>query len=243
MRLGILIEPQQGTTYFDVLSFALEAETLGFEAVFCSDHYLHIGPGSAGPGPCDAWTTMAGLARDTKKIRLGTMMTPTTFRLPGPLAIAVAQVDVMSGGRVELGLGAGWYEAEHRAYGIPFPHVAQRFELLEELLQIVRGLWTCPLGETFSYRGQHYELVDSPALPKPLQVPHPPILVGGAGPKTTPRLAAKYANEYNVPVRSLEITGQQFDRVTKECIALGRDPAAITLSATQTLCVGESSAD
>ena len=170
-------------------------------------------------------------------------MTPTTFRLPGPLAIAVAQVDLMSGGRVELGLGAGWYEAEHREYGIPFPHVAQRFEILEEQLQILKGLWLCPLGETFSFHGNHYQLFDSPALPKPLQAPHPPILVGGSGPRTTPRLAAKYANEYNVPVRSLEVTREQFERVTSACSALGRDPARITLSATQTLCVGEHSRD
>ena len=243
MKLRILIEPQQGTTYFNILNFALEAEALGFEGLFCSDHYVHIGPGAAAPGPCDAWTTMSGLARETKKIRLGTMMTPTTFRLPGPLAVAVAQVDLMSRGRVELGLGAGWYEAEHRAYGIPFPHTAQRFELLEEQLQIVKGLWTCPLGEVFSFHGRHYQLIDCPALPKPVQAPHPPVLVGGSGPKTIPRLAAKHANEYNVPVRSLEVTRQQFERVTRACTELGRDPASITLSATQTLCVGENSAD
>jgi len=186
---------------------------------------------------------MAGLARDTKQIRLGTMMTPTTFRRPGALAIAVAQVDLMSGGRVELGLGAGWYEPEHRAYGIPFPPVGERFEHLEEQLRIVIGLWTAPRGEAFSFSGKHYQLVDSPALPKPVQAPHPPVLIGGSGPRVTPRLAATYATEYNVPVRSLDITYSQFERVTRCCEAIGRDPASIIFSATQTLCVGESSAD
>jgi F420-dependent oxidoreductase-like protein len=242
VKLRILIEPQQGATYFEVLGFAREAEALAFDALFSSDHYLHIGEGPSGPGPCDAWTTMAGLARDTKQIRIGTMMTPTTFRSPGPLAVAVAQVDLMSAGRVELGLGAGWYEPEHRAYGIPFPAVGTRFELLEEQLGIIHGLWTTPRGELFSFHGKHYELVDSPALPKPVQVPHPPILLGGTGAKLSPRLAAQYANEYNVPVRSLDVTRQQFDRVTQACEAAGRDPASITLSATQTLCVGETPA-
>ncbi len=243
MKPRILIEPQQGATYFDILGFALEAESLGFDALFCSDHYLHMGPGSGLPGPCDAWTTMAGLARDTRHIRLGTMMTPATFRRPGPLAVAVAQVDLMSGGRVELGLGAGWYEPEHRAYGIPFPPVEERFEHLEEQLHIITGLWAVPPGQTFSFHGKHYDVVDSPALPKPVQAPHPPVLIGGSGPKTTPRLAAKYATEYNVPVRSLDITRRQFERVSRSCEAIGRDPASISFSATQTVCVGETAVD
>ncbi|MCU1488934.1 MAG: Luciferase-like monooxygenase [Acidimicrobiaceae bacterium] len=243
MRLRILIEPQQGATYFDVLRLAQEAEALGFDGVFCSDHYLHMGDGSGAPGPCDAWTTIAGLARETHRIRIGTLMTPTTFRRPGPLAIAVAQIDAMSGGRVELGLGTGWYEAEHRAYGIPFPSVATRFEHLEEQLAIVHGLWEAPAGELFSFRGKHYEIVDSPGLPKPAQQPHPPILIGGAGPTVTPRLAAKFADEYNVPVRQPEVTRAQFERVALACEHIGRDPASIVFSAAQALCVGESVSD
>ena len=210
MKPRILIEPQQGATYFDILGFALEAESLGFDALFCSDHYLHMGPGSGLPGPCDAWTTMAGLARDTRHIRLGTMMTPATFRRPGPLAVAVAQVDLMSGGRVELGLGAGWYEPEHRAYGIPFPPVEERFEHLEEQLHIITGLWAVPPGETFSFHGKHYDVVDSPALPKPVQAPHPPVLIGGSAPKqrrawrrSTPPSTTFLCGRSTLPVASL----------------------------------------
>jgi F420-dependent oxidoreductase-like protein len=238
-----LIDPEQGATYFDVLKFAQEAEALGYDGIFSSDHYLRLGEGSGAPGPCDAWTTMAGLARETKSIRIGTLMTATTFRRPGPLAVAVAQVDVMSGGRVELGLGAGWYEAEHLAYGIPFPPVNERFEQFEEQLQIVRGLWATPVEERFSFRGKHYELIESPALPKPVQVPHPPVLIGGVGTKVTPRLSASYADEYNVPVQSPELTRRHFELVAQACGSIGRDPASMVFSAAQALCVGEDSAE
>src|SRR5215218_1399996 len=169
-----------GATYDDLLAVAKRTEETGFDAFFRSDHYLTMG-GDGLPGPTDAWVTLGGLARDTSRIRLGTLMTAATFRLPGPLAISVAQVDQMSGGRVELGIGTGWFEAEHRAYGIPFPSLGERFERLEETLAVITGLWSTPSGETFEFDGTYYRLSDSPALPKPLQSPHPPVLLGGKG--------------------------------------------------------------
>src|ERR1700724_410688 len=191
MRPRIFTEPQNGATYDQQLAMARAAELAGFDAFFRSDHYIAFsGPGL--PGPTDAWTTLAGLARDTSRIRLGTLVTSATFRFPGPLAVMVAQVDAMSGGRVELGLGAGWYDDEHRAYGIPFPPTRERFDRLEEQLEIITGLWTTPVGERFNYEGRHYRLVDSPALPKPLQRPHPPIILGGFGTRPAPSAAAGF---------------------------------------------------
>ncbi len=181
MKLRIFTEPQEGADYQTLRAVALAAEELGFDAFFRSDHYLKLGGGSGLPGPTDAWATLAGRAIETSRIRLGTMMSSATFRLPGPLAITVAQVDQMSGGRVEFGLGAGWYEAEHTAYGIPFPPLRERFDRLEEQLAIITGLWGTEEGETFSFEGTHYQLTDSPALPKPAQRPRPPVLLGGAG--------------------------------------------------------------
>ena len=221
MDLRIFTEPQQGATYDDQLAVARTAEDLGFDAFFRSDHYL--GMGTLGlPGPTDAWTTLAGLARDTSTIRLGTLMTSATFRLPGPLAIAAAGVDQMSGGRVELGIGAGWYEAEHTAYGVPFPPVRERFDRLEEQLAVITGLWRTVPGQRFSYAGGHYTLADSPALPKPTQSPHPPVIVGGKGPTRTPALAATYADEFNLPFVGLEEGRAQFARVRQACEEIGR---------------------
>src|ERR671916_94219 len=239
VALRIFTEPQQGATYDDLLAVAREAETLGFDAFFRSDHYLTMGAGLGEPGPTDAWVTLAGLARDTERIRLGTLVTAGTFRLPGPLAIAVAQVDAMSGGRVELGLGAGWFEQEHAAYGIPFPPLGERFDRLEEQLAIVTGLWETPAGERFSYDGTYYRLTDSPALPKPVQSPRPPVLIGGLGKSRTPGLAARYADEFNVPFAPLEGFRSQVDAVTAACEAVERDPATVTWSAALVLCCGE----
>src|SRR5450432_2824357 len=163
VKLRIFTEPQQGATYDQLLAVAQLSEELGFDAFFRSDHYLHMG-GSPGPGSTDAWVTLAALGRETSRIRLGTLVTPVTFRFPGPLAIQVAQADVMSGGRIELGLGAGWYDGEHTAYGIPFPPTGTRFEMLEEQLAIIDGLWRTRVGESFSFTGQHYQFKDSPAL-------------------------------------------------------------------------------
>src|SRR4051812_34473561 len=201
MDLRIFTEPQQGASHGDLLRIAKATEDLGFDAFFRSDHYLSMGSGSGLPGPSDAWLTLAALARETSTIRLGTLVSPATFRLPGPLAISVAQVDQMSGGRVELGLGTGWLEEEHRAYGIPFPPVAERFGRFEEQLEIILGLWRAE--KTSSFEGRYYRLVDPPALPKPVQRPRPPVIIGGVGAKRTPRLVAAFADEYNVPFRTL----------------------------------------
>jgi F420-dependent oxidoreductase-like protein len=237
MRLRVFTEPQQGAGYDDLLAVARLAEDLGFEAFFRSDHYLAFA-GDGLPGPTDAWVTLAALARDTRTIRLGTLVTSATFRLPGPLAIAVAQVDAMSGGRVELGLGAGWFDGEHEAYGIPFPPLGERFERLEEQLAIVTGLWETPVGERFSFEGRHHRLSDSPALPKPVQTPRPPVIVGGGGPRRTPRLAARYADEFNLPFSSVQATGAQFARVREAAERAGRDPGSLRYSAAQILCCG-----
>jgi alkanesulfonate monooxygenase len=202
--------------------------------------------GDGRPGPTDAWVTLAGLARETERIRLGTMVTSATFRWPGPLAIAVAQVDAMSGGRVDFGLGAGWFEAEHRAYGVPFPPTSERFDRLAEQLEIITGLWSTPPGERFTYRGANYDLEDSPALPKPVQTPGPAVIVGGRGPKRTPELAARFAAEYNVPFGGLEETGRCFERVVRACQARGRDiggRAPLVFSAAQVVCCGREDAE
>jgi F420-dependent oxidoreductase-like protein len=237
MELCIFTEPQQGATYDDLLAVALAAEELGFSGFFRSDHYLHMG-GDGRPGPTDAWTTLAGLARDTSTIRLGTLVSSATFRLPGPLAVQVAGVDQMSGGRVELGLGAGWFEAEHAAYGIPFPDVRERFDRLEEQLAVITGLWSTPPGETFTHEGRHYPLVDCPALTKPVQAGGVPVIVGGGGPRRTPSLAARYAAEFNAGFKSVEETGRLFRQVRDVCAAQGRDPRSLVCSAAQVLCLG-----
>jgi len=195
------------------------------------------------PGPSDAWLTLGALARETDRIRLGTLVTSATFRLPGLLAVQVAQVDDMSGGRAELGLGAGWYDGEHTAYGVPFPPLGERFERLEEQFAIIRGLWETPVGETFDFRGHHYQLQDSPALPKPVQQPHPPLIVGGGGGKRTPRLAATYAAEFNMPFSSVSDTEAQYARVRTACTDSGRDPATLRLSAAQVVCCGSTEAE
>ncbi len=241
MQLRIFTEPQQGASYDMQLAVAKAAEDLGFDAFFRSDHYLAMGSGAALPGPTDAWVTLAGLARETSRIKLGTLVSPATFRLPGPLAIQVAQVDQMSGGRAELGLGTGWYADEHTAYGIPFPD--NRFELLEEQLAIVTGLWSTRQGDTFSYPGKIYRLEDSPALPKPVQRPHPPIIVGGAGPKRTPRLAAQYAAEFNLGFRDVEATAEGFGRVRDAVAAAGRAAGSIVYSAAAQTVVGRDDAE
>ena len=239
MELRIFTEPQQGATYDDLLAVALEAERLGFGAFFRSDHYLGMGTEGL-PGPSDAWITLAGLARDTSTIRLGTMMTSATFRHPGPLAISVANVDQMSGGRVELGIGAGWFASEHEKYGIPFPDTGERFDRFEDNLAIITGLWATEGG--FSHEGHHYTVTDSPGLPKPVQQ-KPPVLIGGVGKKRTPALAAKYADEFNLPFVDVETTEAQFGRVRAACEDIGRDPASLVYSNALVLCVGADEAE
>lgn len=239
MELRVFTEPQQGASYATLLAVAKATEALGFDGFFRSDHYLKMGEASGLPGPTDAWITLAGLARETERIRLGTLVSPVTFRLPGPLAVSVAQVDEMSGGRVELGLGGGWFEQEHTAYGIPFPE--NRLALLEEQLAVVTGLWGTPVGESFSFTGEHYRLVDSPALPKPVQ-PQVPLVVGGTGLKRTPRLAAQYAADYNSAFVSIDETGTRFAAVDAACRKIGRDPKTLTHSIAQVLCCGRDEA-
>ncbi|MEV4411426.1 LLM class F420-dependent oxidoreductase [Catellatospora sp. NPDC049609] len=243
MELRVFTEPQQGASYEQLLAVARCAEDAGYGAFFRSDHYLKMGDVSGLPGPTDAWITLAGLARDTRRIRLGTLMTAATFRFPGPLAISVAQVDAMSGGRVELGLGAGWFTEEHEAYGIPFPEVGERFDRLGEQLQIIQGLWSTPAGGSFDFHGKHYTLTRSPALPKPAQQPHPPILLGGGGKRRTPVLAARFADEFNMPFASVEDSAAQFGRVRTACARAGRDPGTLRLSNALVLCCGRTPAE
>jgi alkanesulfonate monooxygenase len=250
VQLRIATEPQQGASYDDLLAIARTAEECGFDAFFRSEHYLAfpadhpmggraMGGGHGLPGPTDAWITLAGLARDTTRIRLGTLVSPITFRTPAALAISVAQVDAMSGGRVELGLGTGWYEAEHRAYGIPFPPVGERFDMLEEQLAIVTGLWATPAGTPFAFRGRHYALADAPGLPKPVQQPRPPIVIGGAGKRRTPHLAALYADDFNAGFGLVQEVAAQFARARAACEAVGRDPATLVCSTACAVCCSD----
>jgi len=240
MDLRIFTEPQQGATYDTLLRVARTAEELNYGAFFRSDHYLHMGNTDGLPGPTDAWITLAGLARETQRIRLGTLMTAGTFRLPGVLAIQVAQVDQMSGGRVDFGLGSGWYAEEHTAYGIPFPK--EKFGRLEEQLEIVTGMWGTPVGERFDFEGRYYQLADSPALPKPVQRKIP-VLVGGHGAKRTPAIAARFADEFNIPFASLEDTERQFRRVRAAAEERGRKPSDLVYSNALVVCAGASEAE
>ncbi|WUH90170.1 LLM class F420-dependent oxidoreductase [Streptomyces sp. NBC_00433] len=239
MDLRIFTEPQQGADYDTLLAVAKATEDLGFDAFFRSDHYLTMG-GDGLPGPTDAWVTLAGLARETSRIRLGTLMSAGTFRLPGVLAIQVAQVDAMSGGRVEFGLGAGWFEAEHTAYGIPFPK--EKIGRLAEQLAVITGLWATPVGKTFDFEGEFYQLKDSPALPKPAQA-KVPVLIGGMGAKRTPELAARYADEFNVPFASIEDSGRQIGRVQDAVRAAGRAADSMVYSNALVVCVGRDDAE
>ena len=238
--------PSRARPYDDLLAVTRRAEQLGFGAFFRGDHYLAMGDVlEAGglPGPTDAWTTLAGIARDTTTIRLGTLVTSATFRLAGPLAISVAGVDQMSGGRVELGLGAGWYEREHEANGVPFPSHGERFERLEDQLAIITGRWATPVGTPFSYEGRHITVMDSPALPEPVQDGGVPIMIGGGGPQRTPALAARYGAEYNLPFAPISRFHEQKELVAAACVDVDRDPASITYTAAQVVCVGADDAE
>jgi len=238
-----MLEPQEGATYDQQLAIAQAAEAEGFDGFFRSDHLMRFDQEDPGPGPTDSWITLAGIARETNRIRLGTLVTSMTFRFPGMLAIEVAQVDVMSDGRIELGLGAGWFDPEHHAHAVPFPPLGERFEMLEEQLQIILGMWSTPKGDRFSFRGEHYSIADSPGLPKPAQKPHPPIIIGGAGSKRTPRLAAQFADEFNVPFHSVADFSKSIGRVQRACEDRGRDPTSLVYSAAVNVDIRASSAD
>ncbi len=243
MDLRIFSGPQQGASYDDLLSIARAAEDCGYDAFFRSDHYLAMGGGDGLPGPTDAWTTLAGLARDTNRIRLGTLVSPGTFRWPGVLAVQVSQVDQMSAGRVELGLGAGWFEAEHAAYGIDFPDLGERFDRYAEQLELITGLWDTPVGERYTFTGSHYTITDSPGLPKPVQRPHPPIIVGGSGKRRTPALAARFADEFNANFTDPDKTTALFDGVRAACAEIDRDPGTLRLSTALPVCCGRDEAE
>jgi len=240
MKFRVFTEPQQGASYDTLLAVAQATERNGFDAFFRSDHYLKMGQVSGRPGPTDAWTTLAGLARDTERIRLGTLVSSVTYRWPGILAIQVAQVDQMSGGRVELGLGTGWYDAEHEAFGIPFPE--KRFGMLEEQLEIVTGLWATPADSSYSFSGRHYTLADAPGLVAPAQKSLP-IIVGGNGPSRTPKLAARFATEYNQSFPEFSAIRPQYERVRAACEAIGRDPDDLTYSVALVVAAGKDEAE
>ena len=243
MELSIFTEPQQGATYEDLLAVARAAEAGGFRTFFRSDHYLKMGDVTGLPGPTHAWITLAGLARDTSTIRLGTLVSPATFYHPASLAISVAQVDAMSGGRIDFGFGSGWYEAEHTAYGFEFGSLRERFDRMEEYLEQITGLWATPEGDMFSHEGDFHTITDSPALPKPAQRPGPPIIIGGRGKVRTPALAARYAAEYNVAFAAAEDLAEPIGRVRAACEKIGRNPDEVAITGALVLCVGQDSAE
>jgi F420-dependent oxidoreductase-like protein len=240
LRLRILLEPHHGATYAQILALARAAEDGGFDAFFRSDHYLGIDADDTTYQPTDSWTTLAGLAVQTSRVRLGTLVNASTFRLPGQLAVEVATVAQMSGGRAELGIGAAWYEREHNYFGIPFPGLGERFDRLEEQLAILTGLWTTKPGDRFSFDGKHYQLTDCASIPRPVE--RPKIIVGGAGAKRTPTLAARYADEFNGAL-GLDLRDRyaNFRRICQDVV--GRDPAEVRLSATVPTCIGRDADD
>lgn len=239
----VFVEPQQGATYEQQLGVARVAEEGGFGGFFRTDHLEHEGSIDGQPGPTDAWVTLAGLARETARIRLGTLMCCSTFRHPGHLAIIVAQVDVMSGGRVEFGLGAPSFPGEHHALGIPLPEPKEGFERLAEQFALITGLWATPPGERYSFHGRYFDITDYPALVRPAQFPRPPIIVGGHGLRRTPAVAARFADEFNIDGVSPSACAEAYARVSRACEEIGRDPAEITYSAAVTLCCGVNAAE
>jgi F420-dependent oxidoreductase-like protein len=240
MEFRIFTEPQQGAGYQRLSTLAMHTETLGFDGFFVSDHYHAMGEINPRLGPTDALTTLAGLARDTNSLRLGTLVCSSTFRQPGRLAVIAAEVDQMSSGRLELGVGAGWFDREHEALGIDFPPLKERFDRMEDQLSILELFRTTPSTSTFSYEGKTASLKDCPALPKASQKSGIPIIVGGGGPKRTPNLAARFASEFNLPFSSPTDFQLQAERVARACESLERDPESMIFSSAQVLCIGES---
>lgn len=243
MDLRVFTEPQQGATYDQLLAVAKVAEERGFSAFFRSDHYLAMGGASGLPAYTDAWTTLAGLARDTNTIRLGTLVTPVTFRAVGSFPVIVSQVDHMSGGRVEVGLGAGWYEEEHRDYGLAFPPTKTRYDMLEDQLRILHGAWSTPAGEIFELAGKTCSVRLSPGPLQPAQHPHPPVIIGGGGGPRNSALAAAYADEFDAPFVAPGVAAKAFDAVRGACEKRDRDPATLVLSTANVVCCGRSEAE
>src|SRR6478609_1820397 len=244
MDLRIFTEPQQGASHADLLAVARATRDGGFSAFFRSDHVLAMGDGTGLPGPSESFVNLGAIAAQVPDIRLGTLVTSATFRHPSMTAIAAAQVDDISGGRMELGIGSGWFEAEHTAYGIGFgASFGERFDRLTEQLEIIIGLWAPPVGGTFDHSGAHYTLVGAPGLPKPVQTddagtPRVPIIIGGQGPRRTPALAARFADEFNVAFSDLEVSMAQFGRVRTACETADRDPGSLVYSVAHMVCVG-----
>ena len=227
MRVCLMVEGQQGVRWKDWLTLADACERLGFEGLFRSDHYFSA-PGVSGRGSTDAWTLLGALAARTTRIRLGTLVSPVTFRAPGLLAKTVATVDEISGGRVEIGMGAGWWAEEHEQFGFPFLDVDRRWQRLEEQVPIVHGLLT---EDRFSHEGEHYRLVDAEMLPKPVQRPRPPLILGGStvGPRMQ-RLIGRYADEFNTVGGTPAQVEQRFARARAGVAAEGRDPTSLVAS-------------
>lgn len=240
MRFALMTEPQQGLSYAEQLDLARLAERLGFEAFFRSDHYRSF-PGPANQPTTDAWAVLAGLARETSTIRLGSLVSPVTFRHPGSFAKVVTTVDEMSGGRVEVGVGAGWNEPEHSQLGLAFPEIGRRADLLEDELAILHGLWEEPDG--WSFEGKQVTVAAASLHPKPVQRPHPPIIVGGEGSPRSLRLAARYADEYNMSSSGPAACAEAFVRLDAECRKIGRDPATICHSVMAGLLIGADGAE
>jgi F420-dependent oxidoreductase-like protein len=250
MRFALMIEPQQGLTYAEQLAIARRAEAAGFEHLFRSDHYQSF-PGPSGEPTTDAWAVLAGLARETSRIGLGALMSPVTFRHAGNLAKVVTTVDEMSGGRIELGLGAGWNDEEHSQLGLPFPPIEERADMLEEHLAVLRGLWGEPDG--WSFDGRHVTIADSQFYPKPVDkagrprgangAARPRLLVGGSGTKRSARIAAAYADEFNLSSSSPDVARQKFADLDTACAAIGREPASLTRSTMAGVLVGRDEAE
>ncbi len=225
VRLRVLLEPRHGARYEDILALARATERAGFDAFFRSDHLMGVDPDDRTYRPTDSWTTLAGLARDTRRVRLGTLMTAATYRSPGLLAAIVASADEMSNGRIELGIGTAWYEREHAAFGLPFPPMKERFDRLEEQLEIITGLWLAgSRGESFSFDGRYYRIEDNHSPPQTTQHPHPPVIIGGGGPRRTPAIAARFATEFNAALSGVDEARTRFEQFTRACEAIGRDP-------------------
>jgi F420-dependent oxidoreductase-like protein len=227
MRFALMIEPQQGLDYRQNLDLARHAEAAGFETLYRSDHYQSF-PGPEGQTTTDAWAVIAGLVRETRTIRHGTLVSPVTFRHPGNLAKVVATIDHMSDGRVDLGLGIGWHDGEHRQHGFAFPDAATRLQLLEEQLAILTGLWTQPDG--WSFAGRHYQVEGARFSPRPVQQPRPPVIVGTKGTRAAAELAARYADELNLYYVTPALARVAFQRLDEACRRIGRDPATIRRS-------------